>query len=197
MGYLEENNRITKRIMETYYDTADVVPRLTEFYEMSIPYLKDNTASVVDLGCRDGYLMLILQQNGFVDIHGVESCPEAVTAAEEKGVSPILGNVEEMSFFADGEFDYVFCSHTLEHVMYPQKVVDETYRILKSQGYAQIEIPVESPEVIKPPEDDGHYSPFTNPTQLEDLFRGFERVVHTHQTTQSRKPWHRWIWRKP
>jgi len=198
MGYLEQNNRITKRIMETYPNTDDVIPRLTEFYGMSVPYLIDKEAIVVDLGCRDGYLLQILQQNGFTNIHGVESCQEAVVEAEAKGFSPIIGNIEQMDFYPDDYFDYVFCSHTLEHVQYPQSAVDEIFRILKVGGFAQVEIPVENPEVVKPPEDDGHYSPFTNPEQLDIMFlnNGFEIIEHTRQTAPSRKPWHRWVWEK-
>ena len=37
--------------------------------------------------------------------------------------------------FTDGEFDYVICSHVLEHVPDVQKFISEIYRVSKHGGY--------------------------------------------------------------
>lgn len=43
--------------------------------------------------------------------------------------------------FADGEFDYVFASHVLEHLDKPFVIMKELYRILKPGGVLHIKVP--------------------------------------------------------
>ena len=194
MDYLEINNQVTKKNLEEC-DTSDVIPRLTEVFEMARPYMLPNM-KFVDIGCRDGYLIDILKQNGFDDAEGVESCREAVDVCIERGFTVYMIDAQEMPIFDSESVDFFFAIHTLEHLFEPGKCVDEMYRILKPNGMVLIEIPVEKPEVVDPPEKHGHYYPFTAPSQMEDLFSNFELVTQLNQTTKSNKPWYRWIWRK-
>lgn len=43
--------------------------------------------------------------------------------------------------FDDNTFDAIVCVDVLEHVPYPQKAVDEMYRVLKPGGYIWVELP--------------------------------------------------------
>ena len=43
--------------------------------------------------------------------------------------------------FKDESFDYVYCSHLLEHVEAPDKVANEIQRVLKSNGVAYLDLP--------------------------------------------------------
>jgi ubiquinone/menaquinone biosynthesis C-methylase UbiE len=192
--YIDENNRITaKNLVEC--NTSDVIPRLTEVFEMARPYMLPEM-KFVDVGCRDGYLIDILKQNGFDDVEGVEMCEEAVEVSISRGFTVYNINAEEMPIFDDESVDFFFAIHTLEHLLNPEKCVNEMYRILKPNGMVLIEVPVEKPEVVNPPEKFGHYHPFTAPSQMEELFRNFGMVTQLNQTTKSNKPWYRWIWRK-
>lgn len=44
--------------------------------------------------------------------------------------------------FEDNYFDYILCSHTLEHVLEPLKVAKELHRILKRKGEIVFLLPV-------------------------------------------------------
>ena len=173
-NYLEINNQITsKNLVEC--DTSDVIPRLTEVFEMARPYLLSDIR-IVDVGCRDGYLIDILKQNGFENVEGVEACPEAVDICTQRGFKVYQIDAHEMSVYENESVDFFFAIHTLEHLLDPKKCVNEMYRILKPNGMVLIEIPVEEPEVVNPPEKFGHYNPFTSPGQLEGLFQRFEMI---------------------
>lgn len=47
-----------------------------------------------------------------------------------------------MSTVATESFDIVIFSHVLEHVEYPQKALNEIYRVLKKKGFAIIMVPL-------------------------------------------------------
>jgi SAM-dependent methyltransferase len=58
---------------------------------------------------------------------------------------PIFDADAESMPFGDKVFDYVICSHLLEHVIHPGKVIDEIMRVGKA-GY--IEVPYEGKQKI-------------------------------------------------
>lgn len=45
--------------------------------------------------------------------------------------------------FADNTFDVILCSHVLEHIDDDNKAIQEIYRVLKPNGWAIIQIPVD------------------------------------------------------
>lgn len=56
-----------------------------------------------------------------------------------------------------GQYDIVICSHILEHVKYPEKALNEIFRILTSTGFAIIMVPLFT-DVIQTVEDEAHNS---------------------------------------
>jgi ubiquinone/menaquinone biosynthesis C-methylase UbiE len=58
--------------------------------------------------------------------------------------------------FPDETFDVVYCSHVLEHVPDDRKAMREFYRVLKSNGWAVLLVPIivektfEDPSIDKP-----------------------------------------------
>lgn len=49
--------------------------------------------------------------------------------------------IEDLSLFKDSCMDYVYTSHFLEHLVIPQKMIDEMVRVLKPNGYLLIYLP--------------------------------------------------------
>lgn len=45
--------------------------------------------------------------------------------------------------YPDNSFDYIFCSHVLEHIEDDKKAMSELYRILKHQGWAILNVPIQ------------------------------------------------------
>ena len=87
-------------------------------------------ARVLDLGCGDGTLLRFLADQREAIGYGVEIDDDGVLACARNGVNVIQGNMERgLSAFADGSFDYVILSQTLQAVRSSERVVREMLRV--------------------------------------------------------------------
>jgi ubiquinone/menaquinone biosynthesis C-methylase UbiE len=145
---VHEDNINTKEYFEKQYadpnwrrgwDGADV--RLSQAMEL----IKKEFKKHLDIGCADGtftkyYLEKFPNTKGWgVDIsevvveHAKKNCP--------------LGHFKPADCyslpFKDEEFDLVHCAEMIEHVDYPEKAIDEMYRVLKKNGTLIITTPNE------------------------------------------------------
>jgi SAM-dependent methyltransferase len=95
---------------------------------------------ILDGGCGAGHAFARLAKEFDPEqIIGIEIDPDAVTAAELRGidcerpVSVVHGSVEHISM-DDASIDMIFCHQTIHHVVDPQRTVGEFFRILKPGG---------------------------------------------------------------
>jgi len=85
---------------------------------------------VLDLGCGDGELLARLKRRGEKDLLGIELDPQAVLAAVRRGVDVIQVDLDTgLGNFADGQFDVVLLSQTLQTVADPDTVLLEMLRV--------------------------------------------------------------------
>jgi SAM-dependent methyltransferase len=124
-------------------------------------------AKILDLGCGRGEFL-----KGFVRCglngHGVDQsiiaksvCPEVEILQSDLENEPLP--------YSDNSFDAVFSKSVLEHFYYPEKLVQEIYRILNPGGLAITMVP-DWESIYKTFYDDyTHRTPFTL-TSLRDIF---------------------------
>ena len=97
---------------------------------------------ILDVGCGAGGLAGILLSNGHI-VDGI-----TISSIEYKTAQKFIRNI----FIHDLEtglpedilelkYDYVVCSHVLEHIVYPDKLLKDIYKILKPQGCLLIALP--------------------------------------------------------
>jgi methionine biosynthesis protein MetW len=101
--------------------------------------LVEKGAKVLDVGCGDGELMELLQNNREVDGRGVELSQAGVNECVSRGLSVIQGDADsDLVYYPDKGFDYVILSQTLQATRNPREVLEHLLRIGK---FAIISIP--------------------------------------------------------
>jgi SAM-dependent methyltransferase len=108
------------------------IMRRTSRYHILEQLEKQNNLRVVDLGCGTS-----------------GSCPSADVLVDRADWSEkfpdkefVVHDLNNLPLpFSDGEFDFSFCSHILEHVDDPVKFLSEVTRISKS-GYIEVPSPI-------------------------------------------------------
>jgi trans-aconitate methyltransferase len=86
---------------------------------------------ILDLGCGDGFLTQRIAESGATLI-GVDSSPQMIAVAKEKGVDARCLSGEALSF--NREFDAVFSNAAMHWMNDHDAVLDGVYRALKPGG---------------------------------------------------------------
>jgi SAM-dependent methyltransferase len=138
---------------------------------------------VLDLGCRTGVLTSAFLDGN--DVVGVDVDREALREARRRGIETVWADVDEGLPLADESFDAVVAGELLEHVRFPERVVEEVRRLLRPGGLFVGSVPNSyrlksrlrflrggTPQYM---EDPTHLR-MLNGRDMERLLSGFERV---------------------
>jgi len=96
--------------------------------------------------------------------------------------------------FVDNTFDVIICNHVLEHVADDKKAMGELFRVLKPQGWAILQVPIdaalehtaENPEIVSPEEREKLFGQFDHVRLYGRDYRkrleeaGFKVTVHDY-----------------
>ena len=139
---------------QTFEYRERVLPRaLTiEFWEGSglVNFLLTSgglKSEVLDVGCGSGEIDIILAQNGY-SITGLDISPYAIKIAQKHRAEHvklkdrlrfIVGDIETADI--DKRFSSAIISHTLEHVLSPEKTVENTISHLKPGSTILVAVP--------------------------------------------------------
>ena len=158
-------------------------------------YLKDapKNSTILDLGCGEGRGLLALKDLGFTNLFGLDISTPKVLKAQSVGL-----NVEEGDFHLLGElftrsFDYIFCSHAIEHSLTPELVIADCLRISKNGLFIT---PIDGKE--QPPLGESpHTHNFYNDEQWTTLFNRIAsnydvKYTHTPKMRIGREIWTQW-----
>jgi SAM-dependent methyltransferase len=136
---------------------------------------------VLDLGCRSGALTRhFLDGNSVV---GLDVDAAALERAAALGIEPVQADVEEPLPFEDDSFDAVIAGELLEHLRFPDALVAEIGRVLRTGGVLVGSVPnafrVQSRLRFlrgQPPEDDPTHLRMFSPGALRELLADFRDV---------------------
>lgn len=99
---------------------------------LKISSIVKEKSKVLDLGCGNGDLMLLLEQNKRVNIQGVEISEKAIYECVEKGLCVIHSDIDgDLNSYLDNSFDFVILSHSLQQVKRIDEVLKQCLRIGK------------------------------------------------------------------
>ncbi len=118
-----------------FYNNLNTISRnrLTDLNVASLKHILsgiDNTAtSLIDIGCGNNYLLKkIKERYPVLKLFGADV--KEIENSIEYDFSK--ANIESLPF-DDNSFDIVTCTHTLEHILNPEKAVQELKRITGKQ----------------------------------------------------------------
>ncbi|MEO5797744.1 MAG: class I SAM-dependent methyltransferase [Rhodoferax sp.] len=96
-------------------------------------------ARLLDVGCGSGAFLEMAQAAGW-QVQGVDFDPQAVASACSRGLNVICGGLEQVTDPAAG-FDYLTCSHVIEHVHDPRQWLDGMHSLLRPHGKLWLQTP--------------------------------------------------------
>jgi O-antigen biosynthesis protein len=105
--------------------------------------LVGDSKEVVDFGCATGYFSNLLQKKGCV-VTGVEINIDAAKVAEKYCKKVVVADLDFVSvtdILPSQMFDVAVFGDILEHLRNPWKILSETRKILKKDGYVIASIP--------------------------------------------------------
>lgn len=88
---------------------------------------------VLDIGCNDGAMGLLLQREKDCFVIGIDIVKELVEVANARGVIANVGSADKLEY-KNNEFDAVNMSEVLEHLYNPNDALSEICRVLKYNG---------------------------------------------------------------
>lgn len=135
LKYKDNYPQITDKEYSRYYEMASktaLSSRPTDLNKKSLEFvLRNVNGRILDVGCGRGFLCGQMAELGF-NVDGIDIVRSGMFK-ENDNCHFILGNIEAGTDIPDKSYDTVVCTHVLEHVRNPQKVIEEIFRMAKER----------------------------------------------------------------
>jgi len=96
---------------------------------------------VLDIGCGDGFFALRIKAETGAEVWGVDISQTSVSLAAGRGLPCKLCDAGSAIPFEDEHFDLVFCGEVLEHLLNPDRLLEEACRTLVPGGHIVLSTP--------------------------------------------------------
>lgn len=142
---LQEGAKITKEeIAKGYDEIAGKIDLDEDFYKKCAAVQKTYHGKILDIGCGQGFLLKKISEKAEPDskIFGLDISPKLCEIARRNNpkAAIIQGDAENLPF-EDRQFDFVFMTETLEHLLDYNRALSEACRVLKPEGIFVVTVP--------------------------------------------------------
>ncbi len=147
----------------TQLRARDLVRALQDYWHIGF--------SILDAGCRDGVALHEFRTlfPPSTRVEGIDIVPDFVAEAEQYAPARVADLCALP--YADCEFDWIFCSHALEHCWNPPQAAAELRRVAKLG--ISLFVPLESAEPTEAhPDHPGHFYSTLDPMDWLRLMHG-------------------------
>jgi len=128
---LHEKYWLKEKILQASdYERNDVLPKLFKKGER-----------VIDVGCGDGAVAEFLKRHQKSTVIGIDFSLTALTRAQERGIPVVLADSEVSLPIRSQSCDVVFFGDVIEHLYFPQKALEEIWRVLAPGGRLVVSCP--------------------------------------------------------
>ena len=138
-----------------------------------------NTArdvKLLDIACGDGVGLKYFKKLGFSRVVGGEFNKVKIDQAKKVGFPVYNLDMHDLSRFADGTFEVVYSSHTIEHAFDVKKAVLEMRRILVDIGQMVVVLPYPDRHLFNL---EAHVAKATLGTNIDDGGRSVKRFFRS------------------
>ncbi len=101
-------------------------------------------STILEFGPANGRMTKYMKENLKCKVYAVEIDEDAAKDVQQYTEDIVVGNIEDYSWqnkFKDLKFDYIIFADVLEHLYYPEKVIQGVKSFLKDDGSVLISIP--------------------------------------------------------
>lgn len=98
---------------------------------------------ILDIGCETGFTGRQIKQNIDCEVIGITYLDSELKLASQWLDRVLLHDLNQDGFDLTtlGQFDCIICSHVLEHLYRPQKLLHDLHQILKPEGLLIVALP--------------------------------------------------------
>lgn len=113
-----------------------------ERFKLVEKFIKTDVRSVLDIGSSIGYFLQTGKKLDW-DVLGIEPSKTAASYAKNLGIETVNDTIENVNFHNLGNFSFIHMSLVLEHIICPEKLINNCYETLDRGGILCIEVPNE------------------------------------------------------
>jgi 2-polyprenyl-3-methyl-5-hydroxy-6-metoxy-1,4-benzoquinol methylase len=136
-GYPSNENKMVEGLLGLLIRLHPTRRTSLDFDVMYLPHKP--SGRLLEIGCGGGKLLEFLQSLGWT-AQGIDSDPNAVSNARNKGLKVLLGTLQSQCY-PDNSFDAIVMSHVIEHIPDPEELLRDCYRILCDHGQLTVTTP--------------------------------------------------------
>ena len=105
--------------------------------------MKINASTYLDIGCANGEItMEVANIIGAKEVYGIDINREALKEAEKRGIKVFMLDISKDKLpFKDNSIDLITAFEIIEHLINPDHMLREAYRVLRKGGYLLLSTP--------------------------------------------------------
>jgi SAM-dependent methyltransferase len=105
-------------------------------------FIMDKRASILDIGCANGGLLIELKKLGYADLCGIDPSKQCVKYVRDNGIPAYEGDIFSMgTSLPDKLYDGVILSHVMEHVRDIRGAMDRITAKMSEGACLYLEVP--------------------------------------------------------
>lgn len=113
----------------------------------------DRNSKILDICCGDGRGLIKFKELGFNNVTGVEISDEKINFAKTIGYNIIKRDICCDPFDFGENYDIIYSSHTIEHVLNPEYTIKNIMNVLKEDGTFYLILPYPDIDAANPNND--------------------------------------------